>query len=133
VEVTRRSDIKRYLRGNELTDIQCPGCHYNRYVYRNKVTGKLWCSCFPSLQPSKTKPSRADVQEPAVMNPLKTEHALDWSKTAQEIEDQFQAGMIERDRYREALKRIAHIHDHPSLKHPCNCMTCSAVNSALNP
>ena len=32
-----------------------------------------------------------------MVNPLKTEHALDWSKTAQEIEDQFQAGMIERD------------------------------------
>ena len=40
-------------------------------------------------------------------NPLKTEHAIDWRKTAQEIEDQFQAGMIERDRYRSALKRIA--------------------------
>ena len=33
---------------------------------------------------------------------MKTNHALDWGKTAQEIEDQFQAGMIERDRYREA-------------------------------
>ena len=40
-------------------------------------------------------------------NPLRTEHALDWGKTAQEIEDQFQTGMIERDRYRSALKRIA--------------------------
>ena len=39
-------------------------------------------------------------------NPLKTNHALDWGKTAQEIEDQFQAGMIERDRYREALVDI---------------------------
>lgn len=39
-------------------------------------------------------------------NPLKTEHALDWSKSAQEIEDQFQAGMIERDRYRKALEAI---------------------------
>lgn len=39
-------------------------------------------------------------------NPLKTEHALDWSKSAQEIEDQFQAGMIQRDRYREALVAI---------------------------
>ena len=40
-------------------------------------------------------------------NPLKTEHAIDWRKTAQEIEDQFQAGMIERDRYRKALEDIA--------------------------
>jgi hypothetical protein len=40
-------------------------------------------------------------------NPLKTEHALDWGKTAQEIEDQFQAGMIERDRYRECLEELA--------------------------
>ena len=40
-------------------------------------------------------------------NPLKTEHAIDWRKTAQEIEDQFQAGMIERDRYRNALEDIA--------------------------
>ena len=40
-------------------------------------------------------------------NPLKTEHAIDWRKTAQEIEDQFRAGMIERDRYRSALERIA--------------------------
>ena len=39
-------------------------------------------------------------------NPLKTEHALDWSKTAQEVEDQFQLGMIERDRFREALEGI---------------------------
>ena len=39
-------------------------------------------------------------------NPLKTEHALDWRKSAQEIEDQFQAGMIQRDRYREALAAI---------------------------
>ena len=39
-------------------------------------------------------------------NPLKTEHAIDWRKTAQEIEDQFQAGMIERDRYRMALEGI---------------------------
>jgi len=39
-------------------------------------------------------------------NPLKTEHAIDWGKTAQEIEDQFQAGMIERDRYRNALEAI---------------------------
>ena len=38
---------------------------------------------------------------------VKTEHALDWGKTAQEIEDQFQAGMIERDRYRECLEELA--------------------------
>lgn len=38
-------------------------------------------------------------------NPLKTEHALDWGKTAQEIEDQFQAGMIERDRFRGSQNR----------------------------
>lgn len=31
-------------------------------------------------------------------NPLKTEHAIDWSHTAQEIEDHYQSGMIERDR-----------------------------------
>lgn len=37
---------------------------------------------------------------------MKTEHALDWGKSAQEIEDQFQAGMIERDRYKRALERI---------------------------
>ena len=37
---------------------------------------------------------------------MKTNHALDWGKTAQEIEDQFQTGMIERDRYREALESI---------------------------
>ena len=37
---------------------------------------------------------------------MKTEHALDWGKTAREISDQFQAGMIERDRYREALEDI---------------------------
>ncbi len=37
---------------------------------------------------------------------MKTEHALDWGKTAQEIEDQFQAGMAERDRYKEALEAI---------------------------
>ena len=37
---------------------------------------------------------------------MMTKHALDWGKTAQEIEDQFQAGMIERDRYREALESI---------------------------
>ena len=42
-------------------------------------------------------------------NPLKTEHAIDWRKTAQEIEDQFQAGMIERDRYRNALEDIANL------------------------
>ena len=44
-------------------------------------------------------------------NPLKTEHALDWGKTAQEIEDQFQAGMIERDRYRESLETISSLRD----------------------
>ena len=37
---------------------------------------------------------------------MMTKHALDWGKTAQEIEDQFQAGMAERDRYREALVDI---------------------------
>ena len=37
---------------------------------------------------------------------MKTNHALDWGKKAQEIEDQFQAGMIERNRYREALESI---------------------------
>ena len=37
---------------------------------------------------------------------MKTEHALDWGKTAQEIADQFEAGMIQRDRYREALVAI---------------------------
>ena len=37
---------------------------------------------------------------------MKTEHALDWGKTAQEISDQFEAGMIERDRYKEALEAI---------------------------
>ena len=37
---------------------------------------------------------------------MKTEHALDWGKTAQEIADQYEAGMIERDRYREALEAI---------------------------
>ena len=37
---------------------------------------------------------------------MKTEHALDWGKTAQEISDQFEAGMIQRDRYREALEAI---------------------------
>ena len=39
-------------------------------------------------------------------NPLKTEHAIDWSQTAQEIEDHYQSGMIERDRYRAALEEI---------------------------
>ena len=37
---------------------------------------------------------------------MRTDHSLDWSKTAQEIADQFEAGMIERDRYREALEAI---------------------------
>ena len=37
---------------------------------------------------------------------MKTEHALDWRKTAQEISDEFEAGMIQRDRYREALEAI---------------------------
>ena len=37
---------------------------------------------------------------------MKTEHALDWGKTAQEISDQFEAGMIQCDRYREALEAI---------------------------
>ena len=37
---------------------------------------------------------------------MKTEHALDWGKTAQEISDQYEAGMIQRDRYREALEEI---------------------------
>ena len=37
---------------------------------------------------------------------MKTEHALDWGKTAQEISDQFEAGMIQRDRYRAALEAI---------------------------
>ena len=37
---------------------------------------------------------------------MKTERALDWGKTAQEISDQFEAGMIQRDRYREALEDI---------------------------
>ena len=37
---------------------------------------------------------------------MQTQHALDWSKTAQEISDQFEAGMIQRDRYREALEAI---------------------------
>ena len=37
---------------------------------------------------------------------MKTEHALDWGKTAQEISGQFEAGMIQRDRYREALEAI---------------------------
>ena len=37
---------------------------------------------------------------------MKTEHALDWGKTAQEISAQFEAGMIQRDRYREALEAI---------------------------
>lgn len=37
---------------------------------------------------------------------MKTEHALDWGKTAQEISAQFEAGMIERDRYKEALEAI---------------------------
>ena len=46
-------------------------------------------------------------------NPLKTEHAIDWRKTAQEIEDQFQAGMIERDRYRAALEKLARLGNEP--------------------
>ena len=37
---------------------------------------------------------------------MKTEHALDWGKTAREIADQYEAGMIERDRYRDALEEI---------------------------
>ena len=37
---------------------------------------------------------------------MKAEHALDWGKTGQEISDQFEAGMIQRDRYREALVAI---------------------------
>ena len=37
---------------------------------------------------------------------MRTEHALDWSKTALEIEAQFEAGMIERDKYRDALENI---------------------------
>ena len=37
---------------------------------------------------------------------MKSEHALDWGKTAQEISDQYEAGMIQRDRYREALEEI---------------------------
>ena len=39
-------------------------------------------------------------------NPLKTEHAIDWSQTAQEIEDHYQSGMIERDRYRETTREF---------------------------
>lgn len=59
-------------------------------------------------------------------NPLKTEHALDWSKTAQEIEDQFQAGMIERDRFRDALERI--------ITHPyTNPAATYIAENALNP
>lgn len=42
-----------------------------------------------------------------MVNPLKTEHAIDWRMTMQEIEDQFQAGMVERDRYKEALVEIS--------------------------
>lgn len=37
---------------------------------------------------------------------MKTEHALDWGKTAQEIADEYEAGMIERDRYRKALEEV---------------------------
>ena len=37
---------------------------------------------------------------------MKAEHALDWGKTAQEIADEYEAGMIQRDRYREALAAI---------------------------
>ena len=37
---------------------------------------------------------------------MKTEHALDWGKTAPEIADEYEAGMIERDRYRKALEEI---------------------------
>ena len=46
---------------------------------------------------------------------MKTEHALDWGKTAQEIEDQFQAGMIERDRYRECLEELAQTYRNRNL------------------
>jgi hypothetical protein len=41
-----------------------------------------------------------------MVNHLKTEHAIDWRMTMQEIEDQFQAGMKERDRYREVLESM---------------------------
>lgn len=41
-----------------------------------------------------------------MVNPLKTEHAIDWRMTKQEIEDQFQVGMKERDRYREVLESM---------------------------
>jgi len=51
--------------------------------------------------------NQVPVRGADMANPLKTEHALDWGKTAQEIEDQFQAGMIERDRYRDALENIS--------------------------
>ena len=34
---------------------------------------------------------------------VRTEHTLDWSKTAQEIADEYEAGMIERDVLREKL------------------------------
>ena len=37
---------------------------------------------------------------------MKTEHALNWGKTAQEIAEEYEAGMIERDRYRAALEEI---------------------------
>ena len=38
---------------------------------------------------------------------MKTEHALDWGKTAAEIEADFEQMAKERDRYREALEHIA--------------------------
>ena len=37
---------------------------------------------------------------------MKTDHALDWGKTAQEIADESEAGMSERDRDRKALEEV---------------------------
>lgn len=52
-------------------------------------------------------------------NLLKTEHALDWGQTAQEIEDQYQTGMIERDLYRAALDRCASAAGNPDPSTGC--------------
>ena len=64
-----------------------------------------------------------------MVNPLKTEHAIDWRMTMQEIEDQFQAGMVERDRYREALLEI---HDLTRPGNPADWPVIGIIRRALH-
>ena len=64
-----------------------------------------------------------------MVNPLKTEHAIDWRMTMQEIEDQFQAGMKERDRYKEGLLEI---HDLTRPDRPSDWTIIGIIRRALH-